>query len=138
MSEDERDLLARRAAGQPVELVGGETDASTWMETAAAAVTMGGYNTLCELLARRKKTLVVPRAGPSAEQRIRTGLFSERRLIAALDPDGVGPDRLARELLRLVGDRSIPNSDALPRFDGARRAARLLLAPEPALVGAAS
>jgi predicted glycosyltransferase len=107
------------------------------METALAAVAMAGYNTLAELLARRKKALVVPRAGPSAEQRIRTALFSERRLVAAIDPDDLRPDRLADELLRLLDDPTIPDVEALPRFDGAPSVARLL-ASERALAGAAS
>ena len=54
------------------------------LRQAAAVVTMAGYNSLCEVLAWRKKALVVPRAGPSAEQRIRSQVFSQRSLVRML------------------------------------------------------
>nr|NIV75089.1 glycosyltransferase [Gammaproteobacteria bacterium]NIW86411.1 glycosyltransferase [Gammaproteobacteria bacterium] len=69
---------------------------------ASAVVTMAGYNSLCEVLAARKKALVVPRAGPSQEQRIRCQLFSERNLIRVLDPNDLEPARMAQELEALL------------------------------------
>ena len=88
---------------------------------------MAGYNSLCEVLAWRKKALVVPRAGPSAEQRIRSQVFSQRSLVRMLDPDNLTPERMAQELMQLLTDDNIPNLDNIPPLDGAQQAALALL-----------
>lgn len=52
-------------------------------------VSMGGYNTLCELAAMRKYPLVVPRVTPRKEQLLRAQAFSRLGLCATLEPDGI-------------------------------------------------
>jgi predicted glycosyltransferase len=104
---------------------------------------MAGYNSLCETLQARKKALVVPRRGPSAEQRIRSEIFSQRRLVMTLDPDSLTPDRMAEKVMRLISaDGAIPDPANLPPLDGARRAASVVLgvagvAPTPQMVDVA-
>jgi predicted glycosyltransferase len=88
---------------------------------------MAGYNSLCESLRERKKALAVPRAGPSQEQRIRTRLFADRQLLAALEPEALTPERLAAELLALLGEDGIPDGASIPRMDGAELAAAQLV-----------
>ena len=46
-------------------------DPSPLVDRADAVVAMGGYNTVCELLAKGKRTLIVPRVAPRQEQLIR-------------------------------------------------------------------
>ena len=48
---------------------------------------MAGYNTTIELLNAGTPALLIPRSGPSAEQRIRASLFAERDWVRWLDPD---------------------------------------------------
>lgn len=69
--------------------------------------------------------MVVPRRGPSAEQRIRARVFSKRGLVTALEPDDLTADRLAGDLLHLLSN-GVPNGAAIPRMDGAQRAAELI------------
>lgn len=88
---------------------------------------MAGYNSICEVMAWQKKALVIPRAGPSAEQRIRSQLFAQRRLIHMIYPDELTPSRLARGVFELLVDDAVPNREAMPALDGARRAAEALL-----------
>lgn len=58
---------------------------------AAAIVSMGGYNTFCEILARDKPALIVPRATPRLEQTIRARRASDLGLITMLeDPSDDG------------------------------------------------
>lgn len=102
------------------------------IQKAAAVVTLGGYNSLCEVLLARKKALVVPRAGPSAEQRTRSQAFSERGLIRVLDSSDATPERLTQELLHLVDDDDLPNESRVPPLDGAQRSAGVLLDGVPA------
>jgi predicted glycosyltransferase len=114
-------------ASPSVQIESGCTDATTLIRSAAAIVTMAGYNSLCEVLALQQKALVVPRRGPSAEQRIRSSLFSERSLIRRLEPRTLDPRRLADALIRLLVDDGVPDLAGIPRLDGAQRTADLLL-----------
>jgi predicted glycosyltransferase len=127
MSAAERADLMAQAAACPVEILSSAEDATLLLRQAAAVITMAGYNSLCEVLALRKKALVIPRSGPSAEQRIRSQIFSQQHLIRMLDPDHLTPERLAHELMQLLTDDNIPNPANIPPLDGAQRAAMQLL-----------
>jgi predicted glycosyltransferase len=94
---------------------------------------MAGYNSLCEVLRWRKKALVIPRPGPSAEQRMRSRLFAGRGLIRLLAPEALTPRRLAADLDRLLADETVPNPAGIPPLDGAQRTARMLLESAPPL-----
>ena len=125
MAPEERAGLAARAV-PGVRIVGDRELSDEWIQRASAVVTMGGYNSLCEVLKWRKKALVVPRPGPSAEQGTRSRLFAERGLVRMLEPGDLRPERLAEELGRLLGD-GLPNPANIPTLHGARRAATILL-----------
>ena len=123
-----RDMLVAEAAAYPIEVRC--EDATPWLPQASAVLTMAGYNSLCEVLRWQKKALVVPREGPSAEQRIRSQLFAERRLIRVIEPAQLGHGILTRELPRLMSD-GIPDPDNIPPLDGAEQAADAILATAP-------
>lgn len=53
---------------------------------ADVVVTMGGYNSLVEVLARGKRTVVVPRVRPRREQYVRAKRFLERGFVRLVDP----------------------------------------------------
>ena len=53
-------------------------------------VSMAGYNTTIELLNAGTPALLIPRSGPSAEQRTRARLFAKRDWVRWLDPDLLG------------------------------------------------
>jgi predicted glycosyltransferase len=126
MAPGDREALIDRAG--PAARVEGATDnAEEWVQRAAAVITMGGYNSLCEVLKWHKKALVVPRPGPSTEQSTRTTLLAERGLVRSLEYSDLRPERLAVELLALLRDDGIPHVDAAPALDGASRAADVLL-----------
>lgn len=127
MPAAQREQLAAMAAPYPVEVRESSEDATALLRQASAVVTMGGYNTLCEVLASRKPALVVPRAGPSAEQRIRSRIFADRNLVRMLEPDGLTPEALAHGLLDLLAADDLPDEASIPPLDGAARAAALML-----------
>ncbi len=126
MSDEDRRTLQARAPSS-MQIVSGFGHATAWVQKASAVVTMAGYNSLCEVLKWRKKALVVPRAGPSAEQRIRTRLFSERSLIRMLASGPQVPEELARALTALMAQDGIPDSQNMPPLNGAERSATVLL-----------
>ena len=54
---------------------------------ATCVITMGGYNTLSEVLTHKKKTLVVPRIKPRHEQLIRAKTFERIGAVDYMQPD---------------------------------------------------
>jgi predicted glycosyltransferase len=129
MAAADREILLARAPST-VRVGGSYDDATEWIRGASAVVTMAGYNSLCEVLRWRKKALVVPRPGPSAEQQMRSWLFSQRKLIRLLAPEALTPHRLAADLTQLLADETVPDPAGIPALDGAQRTARTLLQSE--------
>lgn len=66
-------------------------------------VTMGGYNTVCEALSFEKHTLVVPRARPRLEQRIRAERLRDLGLIDMLPEEELSPAAIGAWLERDLG-----------------------------------
>lgn len=71
---------------------------SALIERADRIVTMGGYNSICEILAAGKHPLVVPRTKPRREQWIRTERLQAAGIVDAVDPDELHPDLLSKWL----------------------------------------
>jgi predicted glycosyltransferase len=130
MAPSEREALLAQSARYRVQILHNAEDATPWLQRSSAVVTMAGYNSLCEVLAWRKKAIAVPRAGPSAEQRMRAELFARRRLVRTLDPVSLTPDALADEVMQLMMEDRIPDAASIPPLDGAENAATLLLAQD--------
>ncbi len=57
------------------------------IENAAGLITMGGYNTFCEILSFNKPAIVIPRTEPRTEQLIRARRAAELGLLTMLKPD---------------------------------------------------
>jgi len=55
---------------------------------------MGGYNSVCELMALGARSLIVPRVHPRREQLIRAERFQELGLVDCLHPDSLTPEKL--------------------------------------------
>ncbi|MBD2091513.1 glycosyltransferase [Microcoleus sp. FACHB-1515] len=57
-------------------------------------VSMGGYNTTCEILSFEKRSLVVPRVKPRQEQIIRAERLQQMNIVDLLHPDQIHPAAL--------------------------------------------
>jgi predicted glycosyltransferase len=97
------------------------------MAAADLVVCMAGYNTLAEVLQVGRKALVIPRAGPSAEQQMRCRLFEQRNLIDVLYPGQLSPQTLAQRLLLDLERDDYPSRDGVVDTCGLHAAAALLL-----------
>jgi len=93
----------------PVRLVQYLDDSLSAIAASDLAVCMAGYNTLAEALKWKKKVLAIPRVGPSAEQRLRVGLFKGRGLIDVLYPKNSHPKNLRTESPKTCSARIIPH-----------------------------
>jgi len=59
------------------------------IKRADKVVSMGGYNSVCEILALEKKALIIPRVEPRQEQWVRAEKLRDRGLIDVLHPDNL-------------------------------------------------
>jgi predicted glycosyltransferase len=92
MAAAARRRLTDRAAGRDeVTVVDYLRDPALLLRRARAAIVMGGYNTVCEVLSSETPTLIVPRERPRLEQTIRAQALSAAGLLdvtAAEEADG--------------------------------------------------
>ena len=88
-------------------------DMMACMDAADLVISMGGYNTMCELLTLGKRAIVVPRVIPVQEQWIRAERMSKLGLIRALHPENITP-RLLLETVR--EELSLVNTNTQNRY----------------------
>lgn len=110
MPADQRATLTKAAEGlDRIELIQFEARFEELMAGAIAVVSMGGYNTFCEILSFDKPALILPRVMPRQEQLIRTRRASDLGLVDMMTPDEADdPSRLAA-MLRSLPDRPAPS-----------------------------
>lgn len=83
---DRRRLASRAAARDEVTVVSYLPDPERLLRAASSAIVMGGYNTVCELLASRTPALIVPRDRPRLEQTVRAEALRAAAGFAVLTP----------------------------------------------------
>jgi len=131
MEHEQRESLWRQAEGLPVRMLRYVTNLG-YMNAADLVVTMAGYNTLLDAIRLRKRILVIPREGPSAEQRIRAEAFSHLGLVQAIRPEQFSPSGLAKAILDNL-DAAGPLTSVPLSMDGLTKAVhhmRSLLQPD--------
>jgi predicted glycosyltransferase len=117
-------VISDMAASSPfVQIFEFTDDMMSYMDAADVVVSMGGYNSICELLTLKKHAVVVPRVEPVAEQRIRAERLAGLAQFQTILPAGLKPSLLMHAVLQEI-DRArrgeeIPDLvelDALPRI----------------------
>lgn len=116
-------LLLRAAANPALRVLKFVTDADGLLRRADRVIAMGGYNTVCEVLAFEKTALIVPRTSPRLEQLIRAERMRELGLLDVLRPDDLSPAALAEWLGR---DQSPPRTRELVDMNGLAKLPGLL------------
>jgi len=106
-------------------VVGAIDDSRPVIAGAAAVVAMGGYNTTVELLAARRRTLVVPRVTPRQEQKVRAERLAALGLVHVCDPAALQPERLSTWLRTAITSEP-PTPDDVLDLGGLQRLPALL------------
>ncbi len=121
LSARERAGFERRAARLPrVRTLVFHEHLENLIEKATGVLCLGGYNTFCEVLSLGKRSLIVPRVTPRAEQLLRARAASRLGLARTLHPDQLTPEALAGALA-LLPSQPPPASDRIPGLlDGLR------------------
>lgn len=83
------------------------TEPSSLLRRADRVISMGGYNSVNEILSFRKTAMIVPRVKPRLEQRIRAERLRDLGLLDMLLPDELSPQALGDWLHR---DLPVPPS----------------------------
>ena len=129
-AELRRDLEAR-SRGLPARVSMSVSDPLSYIDAADLVVAMAGYNTTMEILRSGKRAILIPRSGPSAEQRTRARLFAARGWVEVIDPDDLGVDTVAQSVLGALDHGAAAPSSARPDLNGLAVASDRLLALLP-------
>jgi predicted glycosyltransferase len=133
--QQQADFLQRTARLDKVEAITFDARIESLMARAKAVVSMGGYNTFCELLSFDKRALVVPRMTPRMEQYIRASRAQELGLVRMLLDDGERHPRTMATALRDLPQQPLPSDVVVPGLlDGRQnlvKLARLWLSRRP-------
>jgi predicted glycosyltransferase len=120
--------LERRAGNLPVHMLEAVADSLSYISAADLVIAMAGYNTSVEILRMKTPAILIPRAGPSAEQRTRARLFAEKHWVDMVDPDELTPEVLAQCVISHLTSAHRNKPSALPNLSGAAVAAKHTLA----------
>jgi predicted glycosyltransferase len=77
-------------------------DMNACMNAADAVVSMGGYNSVCEILSLGKPALIVPRVLPVEEQWVRADRLARRGMVDCLHPDDLDGPAMHQRLQDLL------------------------------------
>jgi predicted glycosyltransferase len=124
-------VLELTAARPSVRYLDFVDDMAAHIGAADVIVAMGGYNSVCELLAAGRPALVVPRVSPRREQLIRAEALSARGMLHMVHPDEATPERLRAEIERLLARPERPRRMPMNGLPAAAAELDALLA-EPA------
>ncbi len=120
--------LSRRATQLPIHMMESVNDSLSYISAADLVIAMAGYNTSVEILRMKKSAILIPRAGPSAEQRTRARLFADKHWVDMIDPDELTPDILAQQISNHLRHPIESTPKHLPNLHGAAAAAKHTLA----------
>ena len=116
-------LLLRRNGTTPghLKVLEFSTEILNYMNAADLVISMGGYNTVCEILTLEKQAIVVPRVRPVAEQWIRTRRMQALGLVDMIHPETLTPAVLSQKVAHALFNgasrenaRNVLDTDGLP------------------------
>jgi predicted glycosyltransferase len=130
MPPDHRAGFLDRIAKHPsLEAITFDAGLEYLMSLSAGVVSMGGYNTFCEILSLDKRAVIIPRRSPRLEQSIRAERASHFGLVRHLDGAHIEPGASRDPMIMARAIRALPNQplpskaflphllDGLPRID---------------------
>src|SRR5207245_9703784 len=123
-----RGRLVRSVAGDPCRrVVSFVHEPTRLVRRADRIVTMGGYNTVYEVLSFDKPALIVPRVTPRQEQLIRAERLQALGLVDVLHPEALSAAALSTWLAR--GRAPVRSARECRDFNGLSRVPQLLDEP---------
>lgn len=115
LPQEQTDSLLRRAARLNVRLLPFVQDLENLISQTNLVVSMGGYNTLCEILSQQKPALIIPRDTPREEQLIRARVFARHGLVDYIPWSGLTPETMIEKTRSMLTDPN-PYISAMKNF----------------------
>jgi predicted glycosyltransferase len=116
--ENQAEFMERAATLDRVQVITFDSRIESLMSRAAGMVSMGGYNTFCEILSFDKRALIVPRTEPRLEQFIRAQRAEELGMVSMLVDDGDRDPRQMAAALRRLPSQPKPSEQLSPEMLG--------------------
>lgn len=122
----QNDFLRRAGRLDKVEAITFDAHIETLMDRALGVVSMGGYNTFCEILSFDKRAVIVPRTEPRMEQYLRARSAHALGLVQILPDDGVRDPKSMATALRTLPQQNRPAERVVPGLlDGTENVVKL-------------
>ena len=128
LAEPQVRRVRRAAAGRAdVQVMRFSRHGAAWLAGARAVITMGGANTVAEILDTDVPALIVPRTTPRAEQLVRAQALTRQGHLAFLRPEQVTTECLQQWVYAAVGTRVDRRGLSRNGIRAATERARILL-----------
>lgn len=101
------DRLAERARRLKVRICKFHRKMEKVISAADCVVSMGGYNTLCEIVSAGRPSLILPRSSPRQEQAIRARIFAERGLLEYVPWEEISAERMRAKIDLLLEQSTV-------------------------------
>lgn len=119
--------LQQRAAKLPSTVLPSVEDTYSYLQRADLIIAMAGYNTTVEILQTGKRAILIPRRGPSAEQRMRAQLFAGEQWVTMRDPDDINIASFAAQIVAHLNQVERPVLQSTPDLQGVEQSTHYLL-----------
>ena len=104
MPKEERQVIKNRAKKFGIKSIPFHPRLEELMKAADLIISMGGYNTICEILTQKTPALIIPRESPRKEQLIRAQCLKERNLVDYIPWNEVTPQLLREKIISSLAD----------------------------------
>jgi predicted glycosyltransferase len=103
LAEDLYEQLAIRAHKLKVRITKFYRKMEKAILAADCVVSMGGYNTMCEIICAARPSLIIPRSTPREEQLIRARIFADQGLLEYIPWETIDAETMRTQINALLG-----------------------------------
>lgn len=107
MPKKTREMIRKKAKKFGIKTLPFHAKIEELMAAADIVVSMGGYNTICEILSQKTPALIIPRESPRKEQLIRAESLQGVGLIDYIPWKKVTPQLLRQKIFSLLNDQEL-------------------------------
>jgi len=105
MPKSERSVIRNQAKQYGIKTLPFHPQMEELIKAADLVISMGGYNTICEILTQGTPALIIPRETPRREQLIRATCLKERNLLDFIPWSTVSPQLLREKIFTMIENR---------------------------------
>jgi predicted glycosyltransferase len=116
MPKKKREQIKRRGKIYGIKTLPFHSRPEELIQAADLVISMGGYNTICEILTQQTPALIIPRESPRTEQLIRARCLKEQELIDYIGWHEITP-QLLRDKIFSILDKSATYSQTMADFE---------------------